>query len=156
MRSEYSFFRRKETTENTPRIVSKSYRLEMGLCVSPASPSSSRASHYLSTLLRHLTQSWSTPSKSARKVSLPLSAYSIKLSWRTSSLNTSKFCYNIHLYVPGVKELNTLCELRKTTASRSAPGPTQPPNQFIPAALTLRVKRPRRRDDYDHDHDEWR
>jgi len=35
-----------------------------------------------------------------------------------------------------------------TTASRMAPGPTQPPIQSVPGALSLRVKRPRSETDH--------
>jgi hypothetical protein len=34
------------------------------------------------------------------------------------------------------------------TASRTAPGPTQPPSQWVPGALSLGVKRPGREADH--------
>jgi hypothetical protein len=54
--------------------------------------------------------------------------------------------YNKQILKLGVLEFDSWRELGilLTTASRSALGPTQPPIRWVPGALSLGVKRPRR------------
>jgi hypothetical protein len=66
---------------------------------------------------------------------------------KISSLMLIMFTYDGVLGFDSRRELGILLF---TTASRTALGPTQPPSQWVPGALSLGIKRPGREADHSH------